>query len=588
MKLKTRKSSKRINDIVYYDSSTRLSYIDDGNSVIPYVRKLSAKSRVVSTFAFDALMKTTIEVPKTIDEIDVDAFLTDSVYKQMNVSMDTSFQMYYCKVDAGFDADNWSYDVYLVEDSYLETTYEELKDKTQFIDIVTSIPFLPLVLYKTNKLDTISNHIFVFIGDNTGTFSFYSKGELVYTKILSSSIHKLRVEFNRESSLELNSVEFESFVAGKSTNVPDHKTYVDSMLNKISRDIEENIMYIKRVYQGLDPTAMYYGMSVEYDKEFLSYFRDVFLVETKPYNSLSSTPVNKGTLAIANISIAYANLLIADANAKVPNFSYLKRPKPLNQRDSSKFVMIASGFFILAMIYPVYNFGMVAFFSIRGNILQSSFDDDIFPKAEQYRADEVRLNSQITALKQQKDDIDNQISSIRNDMNAIRSWQVEYIRKSEVLNDILQVAEKSKVRVIKATANSSADNRSLVVELNLFSRSQQDISDFIKSLNDKKIYKNVITDRIIKVGFDEEKDSSDIVESITSRWQTSNDAKSASVTKDQNNQENTSENKDVVDNNSTVSREVSPIPANIDFGTHEELGNSVKGYLNSIVRVVVR
>ncbi len=567
MKLKMKKGSKRLNDIIYYDSNTRLAYISSGNSIVPYVKKLNNKSRIVSTFAFDALMKTTIEVPKNIDEIDIDTFLSENIYKQLNMPPDANFEMYYCKVDSGFDADNWSYDVYLVDDKYLENTYGDLKEKTQFIDIVTSVPFLPLVLYKNSRLDVISNHIFIFIGDNNGTFAFYSKGELVYTKILSSNIHKLRVEFNQESSLEFNSIEFENLIAGKSPEVADYKTYIDSMLNKISRDIEENIMYVKRVYQDLDPTAIYYGMSIEYDEDFLSFFRDAFLIETKPYNSLSSTPVNKGLLAVADISMTYASYLISNVNDSIPNFSYAKRPKPLSQRDSAQFVMIASGLFVLSLVYPIYNFGMMGFYSMRSDMLQSSYDNDVFPKAEQYRADEDRLKSQIESLKQQKENIGLEIGSMRDDMGVIRSWQVEYIQKSKILNDILKVAEESKVRVIKATANSSGDNRSLVVELNLFSKTQQDISDFIKALNYQGVYKQVITDRVIKIGFEDDRNSVNA------------DSEEAS---NANNKQNLTK---VQDSNATS---VSPISANIDLSGNEELGGSVKGYLNSIVRVVVR
>ena len=577
MKLNIKKKSKRINDMIYYDSNTRLAYVSSGDSITPYVKKFSSKSRIVSTFPFDALMKTTIEVPKTIDEVDVDTFITESVYKQLNMQQGANFEIYYCKVDLGFDADNWSYDVYLVDDTYLENTYSDLKEKTQFVDIVTSVPFLPLVLYKTDKLDDTPNHIFVFIGESSGTFSFYSKGELIYTKILSSNIHKLRVEFNQESSLELNSIEFENLVAGKSPQAADYKTYLDSMLNKISRDIEENIMYVKRVYQDLDPTAIYYGMSIEYNEEFLPFFRDSFLIETKPYNSLSSIPVTKGLYAVADISMVYASYLISNVNADLPNFSHAKRPKPLSQRDSYQFVVIAAGLFALSLIYPIYNFVMMNFYSVRSNMLQSSYDTEIFPKAEQYRADEARLNAQIDNLKKQKDAITLEISGMRNDMGSIRSWQVEYIQKSKILNDILKVAENSKVRVIKATANSSGDNRSLVVELNLFSRTQQDISDFIKALNDQGIYKNVITDRVIKIGLEEDSNASSkagsVAQSITTAATNVAQAVSNAIT--------------TQDNNSTIPQ-VDPIPANIDLSGNEELDSFVKGYLNSIVRVVVR
>ena len=276
--------------------------------------------------------------------------------------------------------------------------------------------------------------------------------------------------------------------------------------------------------------------------------------------------------------MTYASYLMSNTNADIPNFSHAKRPKPLSQRDSSQFITIIVGLFILSLIYPIYNFAMMNFYSVRSNMLQSSYDNEIFPKAEQYRADENRLKAQIEELKKQKDEIGVEISNMRNDMGTIRSWQVEYIQKSKILNDILQVAKNSNVRVIKATANSSGDNRSLVVELNLFSRTQQDISDFIKELNDKGVYKNVITDRVIKIGLEEKSNANNnVADAARAIANVATGVKQVvgNVIATQ-------------DNNSTVPKEIDPIPASIDLSGNKELDSFVKGYLNSIVRVVVR
>ncbi|RAX52051.1 hypothetical protein CCY99_07830 [Helicobacter sp. 16-1353] len=578
MKLKV-KNTKNVSNIIYYDSNTRIVYNKTGNNIVPYVKKLDNKLRIVSAFPFDALMKATIEVPKNIDEMDIEAFLTENVYKQLNISPEVDYELCYFKMDFGFDADNWTYDVYLVDDKYLEKTYGELKDRTQFIDVVTSASFLPLVLYKTDKLDTISNHIFVFIGENSSTFSFYSKGEPVYMKTLSSNIHKLRVEFNQESSLELNSIEFENFIAGKSPDIANYKSYIDSMLNKISRDIEENIMYIKRVYQDLDPTMIYYGMSIEYDNEFLSFFRDAFLIETKPLNLLASITTQKGLFATADIAITYASYLISNPGS-LPNFSHLKRPKPLSQRESAQFVMIASGLFVLSLLYPIYNFGMTSFFSVRGDMLQKSYDTEIFPKAEQFRADEENLKKQIENLQQQKQAVDKEIIAMRGDMDDIHTWQVAYIQKSKILNDILQVANNSKVRVIKATAASN-NNQDLVVELNLFAKSQEDITDFIKVLNQKNDYKSVFTDKIEKISLSKESN-----DDLTSRAQTFASAVSGNVANVANTAVDAASN--ALSNLNNNATQLQSISAKVNLENNEELGRSVSGYLNSIVKVVVR
>lgn len=163
-------------------------------------------------------------------------------------------------------------------------------------------------------------------------------------------------------------------------------------------------------------------------------------------------------------------------------------------------------------------------------------------------------------------------------MDDIHTWQVGYIQKSKILNDILQVANDSKVRVIKATS-ASDDNQHLVIELNLFAKTQKDITDFMKILNEKKIYKSVFTDRIEKITLDDKSE-----QEINSRAQTFADAVSSRAANVVNAASNALSNVNA-NNNAT---QVKSISAKVDLEGNKELGHSVSGYLNSIVKVVVR
>lgn len=573
-----KKVTKNVSNLVYYDSTTKVSYNSVGSGVAQYVRKLDNKTRVVSAIPFDTLLKATIEVPKTLDENEIEDFIGDNAYKQLKLAHDARYEMAYFRAHSGFDADNWMYDAYLVDAKQLEKTYDEVSNKTQFIDVVTSVPFLPVVLYKTNRLDTISNHIFVFIEENSSTFAFYSKGEPVYIKSMVSSIHKLRVEFNQESALELNSVEFENFIAGKSPDTANYRTNIESMLNKITHDIEECIGFIKRVYPELDPTAVYFGMSIEYDNEFLSFFRDSFLLETKSFSQLTTGPAKKDLLAVANLAMSYASYAISTADSSIPNFSHLKRPKPLNQRESGQFVIVAVGLFVLSLVYPIYNFAMTGFYTVRNTMLQTTYDSEVFPKAEQYRSDEESLKRNAEVLQKQKQQVDEQILALRGDLNDIHTWQMSYIQKSKILNDILQVANNSKVRVIKATSISN-NNQHLVVELNLFAKDQKDITDFVRTLSQKGVYKSVFTDKVEKISLSD-KDR----EELTSRAQTLAKSVATKVS------DAAAKAADKVADAAAavVANEPESISAKINLSENNEISRSVSGYLNSIVKVVVR
>lgn len=570
----SKKSAKqKTANLLYYNFDSKIAFNSSGGKITQFTKPITPSARVATLLNFDLLLKTNIEVPKDTDEGDIDDFIIESAYKQLNIPNDASYELSYFKIEASFDADHWNYDVYAIDTQQLEKAYDDLLAKSQYIDVITSSPFLPLVLYKKGKLDVIDNHIFVFIGTNSGVFAFYSKGEPIYVKTLNYNMHRLRVEFNQETSLELSSTEFENFISGKAQEAPEHKALIDSMLDKISRDIEENILYIKRVYQDLDPSVLYFGMSAEYDSDFLPILRDAFLVDVKPFNQLAFIEVEKGDNAIADIAMHYADYYISNPNAKIPNFSYAKRPKPLNQRECGQFVMIASGILVLSLVYPVYNFAMSGFFSVRSDMLQKEFDSVIFPQAEDYRARESQLKTQIEGLHKTKAAVDGEISVVRGNMSDIHTWQVGYIQKSKVLDNILKVAKSSNVNVAKYTAIAN-NNQRLVIELNLFAKSQKDITEFIRNLNSQKTYKSVTTEKIMK--FVDSKDTTPQAEQKSAAQSVVATAKNIADTAEK-----------VVDS-AIDSADIKPISAEYNFSINPELEGKLSGYLNSIVKVVVR
>lgn len=545
-------------NLVYYNPNSKIFLTTSGGKVIQYTKGANSSLRVVSLINFDSLLKAEVEVPRTTEDADIEDFVIETAYKQLNIAADADYQVSYSRVEANFDADNWNYNVYAIESKNLENIYSDLVEKTTFLDVVTTTAFLPFVLYKKGKLDVIDNHIFVFIDDDNGIFAFYSKGEPIYIKTLNCNMHRLRVEFNQETSLELNMTEFEDFIAGKAAEAGNYKSSIDSMVDRITHEIEENVLYIKRVYPDLDPTAIYFGMSCEYDSGFLPMIRDTLLLEARHFNELAFISVKKGKHALANIAMHYMDLYISDINLKLPNFSYAKRPKPLRQRESGQFVMITAACFVLSLINPIYNVALSGFYNFRSGMLQSEHDNVVFPKAEDYRNKEKNMKAQIENLQKNQAELNKVVSDLRGNMSDIHTWQVGYIQKTRVVDDMLKVAKNSKVSIVKYTAVAS-DNQRLVVTLHLFAKTQQDISNFIRNLNSQKTYKSVTTEKVEKFGVD-------IIET------TAQGGASANTTTNAKTQSNAT---DTID------------PA-YSFNNNADLESRVAGYLNSIVKVVVR
>ena len=209
-------------------------------------------------------------------------------------------------------------------------------------------------------------------------------------------------------------------------------------------------------------------------------------------------------------------------------------------------------------------------------MLQSDYDNVVFPKAEEYRSKEASMKANIENLQKTQAGLNQTISSLRGDMSDIHTWQVGYIQKSTVVDDILKVAKNSKVSIVKYTAIAN-NNQQLIVELNLFAKTQQDISDFIRNLNSQKTYKSVTTEKVEKFG----------VEITTT---TPNNAPNTAVNVARNVATTAKTAANTASNAAAkaTGNEIDAMSAEFDFGANPELESRVGGYLNSIVKVVVR
>ncbi len=153
-------------------------------------------------------------------------------------------------------------------------------------------------------------------------------------------------------------------------------------------------------------------------------------------------------------------------------------------------------------------------------------------------------------------------------MSDIHTWQVGYIQKSKVVDDILKVAKNSKVSIVKYTAVAN-NNQQLIVELNLFAKTQNDISDFIRNLNSQKTYKSVTTEKVEKFGV--EIIATTPQNANTTAKNVANTAKTAANTASK-----------------AAGNEIDAMSAEYNFSANPDLESRVGGYLNSIVKVVVR
>lgn len=108
------KFNKKTAGVAFYNIDNKVMQVNSGNSIVTYTKQVNEHLKIVSAIPFDNILKASVEVPKTIDEHDIDLFLVEAAYKQLSINLEADYKVSYLKVDTNFNADNWVYDVYLV------------------------------------------------------------------------------------------------------------------------------------------------------------------------------------------------------------------------------------------------------------------------------------------------------------------------------------------------------------------------------------------------------------------------------------------------------------------------------------------
>ena len=479
-------------EIVSIDPLSLASYTYSKNEIkLQKIEKHNKNSFFISYIQTRDVISSTIDVSRNIPDSDLKDAIEIKVYDELALDSSIEYAISYLETDSK-DSKNRSFNVFIIDLNLTKAKFYPIKEKTKYIDYVTTAPFLIKSLYRKNFIEPEGTHCFVYFQKMDAFLAIYKGGEYVYSKALHYSLKEINEKF---CELVGERVDEEDFYAAltseglKATNAL-YQQNLMQLFGEIFLYINDVLVFTKRSYNIDFIDKIYIGSEIgtfagieEYGKSYLG-------LESFEFNF--SIAINSKEWYIDQIHILM--MLSAQVYLENPddslNFSMYKRPPPLKERPSGKLLAVLAASIVAGLAYPAFQVGYTSYLNLV--LLQETEEyNKVFQKTSNVR-------QELGSLKSEKEKVDALVSNETSKfefrkklLTEIYNKKISYPMKSLILLEIFQISNmhESKVESIEFKNN----------QLNFFIRnkSEKKITEFIKDLTALKKY-TINTDKIIK------------------------------------------------------------------------------------------
>lgn len=492
MKMTKPEDRRHILDIVSIDPLTLTSYSYSKNEIkLSKLDKNNKDSFFISYIQTRDINTATIDISRNIPDADLKDAIEIKVYDELALDSSIQYAISYLETDSK-DSKNRSFNVFIIDLNLVDAKLLPIKEKTKYIDYVTTAPFLIKSLYKKNFIEPEGTHCFVYFQKTDAFLAIYKGGEYIYSKSLHYSLKEINEKFCELIGERIDEEDFYKLLTdeGLKTTKTNYQQHLMQLFGEIFLYVNDVLVFAKRSYNVEIIDKIYIGSEIGSFSGIEEYGKSYLGLESYEFNF--SIAINSKEWYIDQIHILMmlsAQLYIENPDDTL-NFSIYKRPPPLKQRPAGKLLGVFILSLLIGLAFPLYQLGYNTYL----NLLltqQTSEYNELFKKTSNIR-------NQLALLKSEKEKVDG-LASIETQkfefrkklLTEIYSKKISYPMKARMLLEIFQLSNESgsKVESIAFKKNS----------LDFFIRNKSDkkITEFIQSLAGLKKYK-INTDKIMK------------------------------------------------------------------------------------------
>ena len=483
---------RHILDIVSIDPLTQNAYSYSKNEIkLSKIDKNSKDSFFISYIQTRDVNTATIDISRNIPDSDLKDAIEIKVYDELALVSSIQYAISYLETDSK-DSKNRSFNVFIIDSSLIDSKLLPIKEKTKYIDYVTTAPFLVKSLYKKNFIEPEGTHCFVYFQKTDAFLAIYKGGEYIYSKSLHYSLKEINEKFCELIGERIDENDFYKILTdeGLKTTKVNYQQYLMQLFGEIFLYVNDVLVFAKRSYNVEVIDKIYIGSEIGSFSGIEEYGKSYLGLESYEFNF--SIAINSKEWYIDQIHILMmlsAQLYIENPDDTL-NFSIYKRPPPLTQRPAGKLLGVFALSMLIGLAFPGYQLAYNAYLNFLLS-QQTSEYNELFKKTSNIR-------SQLALLKSEKEKVDSLANAETQKfefrkklLNEIYSKKISYPMKARMLIEIFQLSNESGSKVESVVFKKN--------NLDFFIRNKSDkkITEFIQSLASLKKYK-INTDKIIK------------------------------------------------------------------------------------------
>ena len=487
------KSNKQsFSEIVSIDPISLQSYKYAKNEIKPFkLEKSNKNSFFISYIQSKDVISATVEISRNIADSDHKDAIEIKVYDELGLDSTIDYTITYLETETN-DTKNRVFNVFVIDASLVGAQLSEIRKKTNYIDYVTTAPFLISSLYEKGLLESDGTDCFVYFQKNDAFLAIYRSGEYLYSKSLHYSLTELTEKFCELIGERIDEEDFYKLLTTeglKSTNIS-YQSFLMQLFGELFLYINDVIVFAKRSYSIETIDKIYIGSEVgmligvdEYAKSYLG-------LESYEFNFSIAINSKEWYVDQIHILMALTSQVYFENKDDNLNFSIYKRPPPFRDRPVGKLIGVVAASVILTIAYPAYQYGLSQFLQVQVNQATKEYKiangeaNIIRAKIAKLKKDRAKI---VAIVKKESD----KLQFRKKLLSEIHKKKTEYSMKSLILVELINISNsyKSKISVINYKENQ--------ISLSIQNRSEKKITEFIKELTKLRKYK-ITTDKIEK------------------------------------------------------------------------------------------
>jgi len=433
---------------------------------------------ITSYMSTKDMINTKVYISRTVAEEDILDCIDTKAYEELGLDEASSYVI--SSMEVFSDGEEREFQLFVVETEVLNKYFEEIEEKTKFIDLITPAPLLFKSLFTHEILTSVGVQGFIYFTRKDAFVTFYKEGEYLYSKSMEYSLNSI---YNKYCALIGEKVDEEDFYSllvteGLNTTKLEYQEDLMKIFADILIAINDIMVYTKRVFNLTDINHLYIGSVLGTIVGLEVYSQNYLQVVS---SSLTFDYAIKTDMDDID-QLHYLMLLntydyLEDEEEQV-NLTIYPRPPSFMNRSSGQVISLTLIALFLSLIMPFfYLFG--AYSNDSENFFLKTQDDQLTIEANKYRGILGRKKEVIKDLDEKTNIRLNRYNMNTQVLTEIYDKKVNYQLKSEILYLISEELNQFDLKI------DNLEIKNNTIWISMIGDSERQLTELIKYISDK-------------------------------------------------------------------------------------------------------